>query len=327
MSLILIDGLEDTSSWAVTGTAAIAAARNGNGFCPAAGTNRLNFTIPAAAESDTVTVGFAFQASAGWSQSSPLILSSDAGATVHLTMLLQTNGTVTFTRSGSTVATIATVIPAGTWVYIEVQAKLHDTTGLIAVRYDGVQVLASTSLDTKNAGTKTTFDRVVIGGASAGSTFKFDDLYIMAGAGDTFLGDLSVETLYPNGNGAANQWIGSDGNSTDNYLLVDESGAPNIADYVASATSGHQDLYTMTNLVRTTGTILGVCHQAHAIKTDSGARQMKIVNRRAADNKSAALDLTTSFAPYHYTLVNDPETGAPFTIGNVNSLQSGVEVV
>jgi hypothetical protein len=142
------------------------------------------------------------------------------------------------------------------------------------------------------------------------------------------LGDIVVETLYPNGNGNANQWLGSDGDSTNNYLLVNETGAPVTTDYVADSVSGHQDMYTLTDLVHTTGTVLGVCHSAYAAKTDAvNARQIKLVNRRAADTKSVALDLTTTYTGYQYALAQDPETGAAWTIANVNSLQSGVEVV
>jgi hypothetical protein len=125
---------------------------------------------------------------------------------------------------------------------------------------------------------------------------------------------------------SANAWVGSDADSTNNYLLVDEVGAPVTTDYTGSPTSGAQDLYTLTDLTKS-GTIVGVCHQAYAAASDAGAKSFKIVNRRLADTKSAALTLSSTYAPFHYALTQDPETSAAFTVANVNALQSGVEVV
>jgi hypothetical protein len=125
---------------------------------------------------------------------------------------------------------------------------------------------------------------------------------------------------------AVNTWLGSDGDSTDNYLLVNETGVPNVSNNVTDSTSGRQDMYTLTDLVRS-GTVIGVCHSTYAAKSDSGSIQFKLVNRRSADNKSGAISPTTAYVGYQYVLENDPETSAAWTVANVNALQSGVEVV
>ena len=140
-------------------------------------------------------------------------------------------------------------------------------------------------MDTKNAGTKTVFDSVPVDRFDqhrSANAAIYDDFYLMTGSGDTPLGDIVIETLYPNGNGNANQFVGSDGDSTNNYLLVNETGAPVTSSYVADSTSGHQDMYALTDLVTSAGTVLGVCHSAYLAKTDAvNARQAKIVNRRS----------------------------------------------
>lgn len=58
-------------------------------------------------------------------------------------------------------------------------------------------------------------------------------------------GAESLVYLFPNGNGDNSAWAGSDGNSTDNFLLVDEV-PPNTTDYVESNTSGQIDEYELT---------------------------------------------------------------------------------
>lgn len=331
MGLILIEGFEDISAWTTSSSVTATGARHGNCLSLPNGNSSAYFRIPAAQESDTITIGFALKVAGnlGSFPASIMNLLSDATTTTHLQLTQDLTGALVVTRPGTALVTTASgLIISGVWNYIELQAKLHDTTGSITLRCNGVQVGAVTNVDTKNTGTKTGFDTVMFSSQSGGTpTISVDDCYIMTGAGDSFQGDCTVETLYPNGNGNANQWIGSDGDSVNNYLLVNESGTPNTSTYTGSPATGQQDMYTMGDLVATAGTILGVCHQAYAAKTDSGIKQFKIVNRRSSDTKSAALDLTQTFAPYHYCLAQDPETSAPWTIANVNALQSGVEVV
>ena len=330
MSLLLLDGFEDASSYTLNGTVTSGAGgRNDKGLqTSASAASTATFAYPTADQTDTLTVGFAvkFNTALPLAASNIIQFRSDGGVTTHTILVGSAAGGLRVERpSGNLLAASASsILTPGTWYYIEFQSKLHDTTGTVTVKLNGTTVASGSSLDTKNAGTKTVYDTVVLSG-NVQTVVIFDDLYITNDS--TFLGDLAVETLYPNGNGNANAWVGSDGNSTDNYLLVDEAGTPATADYTGSATAGQQDLYTLSNLVRTTGSVLGVCHQSYAAKSDSGAKQFKLVNRRATDNKSGALDLTTSFAPYHYALTNDPETGSAFTLANVNALQSGVEVV
>lgn len=329
MALILVDGFEDLSSWTLAGAATFTAtgARHGSAASLSGGTGVATYLIPTAQESATVTVGAAFKFSG--SSANLISLCSDASFTSHLDVFLNTSGGIDVKRGATVLASTAiSIMSNGVWKYIEFQATLSDTVGAFTLRMDGVQLLALSGQDTKNAGTKTTFDSVKVGctGGAGTPTTMVDDLYLMAGVGDSFLGDCTVETLYPNGNGNANVWVGSDADSTNNYLLVNEVGAPVTTSYTGSAVTGQQDMYTMTDLVATAGTILGVCHQAYAIKTDSGLKQLKLVNRRAADTKSAALDLTQTYAPFHYVLATDPEGGA-WTFANVNALQSGIEVV
>jgi hypothetical protein len=200
---------------------------------------------------------------------------------------------------------------------------MHDTLGTGTIRVNGVTVLGPlTGLDTKAAGTKTTTDTIKLGNGS-GLTISFDDLYLMTGTGDSFLGDCLVETLYPNGNGNANAWVGSDGDSTNNYLLVSEN-PPSISDYTGGSTSGQQDMYATGNPTLRTGLVLGVCHQS-VVGTSTNLTSFKQVNRRNSDTK-VTQTLQPTLAAYHWCLTTDPETGAAWTYSNLDSLQSGVEV-
>lgn len=58
-------------------------------------------------------------------------------------------------------------------------------------------------------------------------------------------GAESLVYLFPNGNGDNSDWGGSDGNNTDNYLLVNEI-PPDTATYVQDDTSGQIDDYELS---------------------------------------------------------------------------------
>lgn len=323
MTLVLLDGCEDTSSWTSVSGASIVSGRYQNCIRLATFSSiRHRLLLPY--EADTLTVGFAFKFTNALSAQQFLTLQSDNGGTDHMKVQLTAAGGLELLRGFTTVATaVPGTVQSALWYYLEFQSKLHDTTGTAILKLDGA-TLHNFSGDTKNAGTKTVYDQVSI--SSSSTAVDIDDLYIKVGT-DTFMGGITVETLYPNGNGDANAWIGSDGNSVDNYLLVDEAGAPNTADYTSTATVGAQDLYQLGNLVHTDGSIVGVCHSAHALRTDAlTAINVKLLNRRGATNAGTALPLGTTYRSYEHGLTVDPETGVAFTIADVNALQSGVEL-
>lgn len=325
MTLVLIDGCEDLSSWqTASGVSVVAAGRYQNCIRFGQFVTGLRHRLLLPYESDTITIGFAVKFTGPMSAFQFVTLQSDNGGTEHMKVQPSAAGGLDLLRGFTTVATgTAGTVVTGVWYYLEFQSKLADAGGTAILKLDGATI-HNFSGDTKNAGTKTVYDQIAIQASS--TTFDIDDLYIKVGT-DTFMGGITVETLYPNGNGDTNAWIGSDGNSVDNYLLVDETGTPNTADYTSTATVGAQDLYQLGNLVHTDGSIVGVCHSAHALRTDAlTAINVKLLNRRGATNAGTALPLGTTYRSYEHGLTVDPETGVAFTIADVNALQSGVEL-
>ena len=103
------------------------------------------------------------------------------------------NGQLSFTMGAAAIASSATgVIVLNTWHYVEVQVKLHDTTGSATVRVDGTSVITIPTVDTKNGGTKTVYDTVRLSAGAAGNTNQYDDLYLTMGAGAPFKGDITI---------------------------------------------------------------------------------------------------------------------------------------
>lgn len=339
MALIFCEGFDDgltfLGKWnSFTGvTVGAPYGRNNSGLRFTDESHFATRVFTAAQEHATMTVGFAFRrvGSANNLERSFLSLNSDNGVTAHVVLTLYDDGSnrIRVNRGTTVLATLTTSLLANQWYYIELKATLHDTTGAIEVRLNGQTLYQTTNIDTKNGGTKTVFDSISVSSGVLNGESHMDDLYVCNGAGstnNTFLGDLAIETLYPDGNGNSSLMTGSDGNQVDNYQLVDEA-APSTADYVVGASVGNKDTYAFGSLVRTTGPVKGVMVSSYANKTDSAARSVRNVARSGVTEASGPTNaLATTWIPYSNVFETDPNTSTDWTIASVNAAEFGVEV-
>lgn len=257
------------------------------------------------------------------------------GATIHIAISLNSSGQIEIRRGagGTLLATGTAVLVANTYYHVEVKATIHDTTGSVQVRVNGTPD-ASYSGDTRNAGTTGLLDRfaqVTPYGGSTGNGFAYlDDFVLMDTSGavnNDFKGDCRVEALFPNGNGNSSMLVGSDGNSTDNYALVDENPPNSDTDYVESSTVGDKDTYAYSNITSTIGVVHGVQILPFAKKTDAGSRSIAAVARSAGvEAMSADLPLTAAYQYLPAIVQSDPAVAGPWTIAAVNAAEFGVAV-
>lgn len=262
---------------------------------------------------------------------------SDAGATTHITIQYDQAGTIRVYR-GTTAGTLlgssaSPVFIDATLHYVEATVTLSDTVGVIEVKVDGVVVITLTSQDTKNAGTKTVFDRVVFGrGASAGNRHMIDDCYIVRvdGSGvNTYMDAPRIYGVTPNADGSSSQFVGSDGNSVNNYLLVDEV-PPSLTDYVEDSTSGHRDLYNISSVAwATSDTPQGVRLGSIVQNTDASTRNIKLgVKSGGTVNMGAGQSIGVGSATrLGRVLPLNPVTATGWTQADIDALEIGVEVV
>lgn len=344
MTLIALESFDNIATadlaakgWSITGTPAVSGlvARTGPSALQVNANNEfVRRAVAASEEHATFIVGSALHvATPATGEVSVVALRSDAGATSHITLSMSSSGGLSVRRGnhGDVVIGAAGTLATGTWYFIELKVTLSDTVGTIDVRVNGASTLSLTGQDTKNLGTKTVFDTVLLGNTSTGApTMYYDDVYVVNGAGtvnNNFLGDLRVRSLAPSGNGTSSQLLGSDGNSIDNYLLVDDP-TPDTADYVGSATLDQKDTYAFTDLPDTSGQVLGVQVNALATKTDTGARNLALVTRSGVtdyDSPDAALTNGSNLFVQHLREL-DPATAAAWTRAAVNAAEFGVKV-
>lgn len=283
------------------------------------------------APSATVVVGFAFKATSFYYICT---LRSDGGSTEQLSLGMTMGNNLELRRGSPTAGTIlgtsAGSLTIGVWHYIEIKATVADAGGTCEVRVDGVTQINFTG-DTRNGGTSASVDVLRFNAIStAGGVRNIDDLYICDATGSAnndFLGDIKIETLYPNGNGTNSQLTGSDGNQVDNYLLVDEAGTPATADYVTSGTVGQKDTYAFSNLVTSTGPVKGVQINNYANKTDAGSRSIKALAVSGGSTATGAIKpLQTTYNAHLQVQETDPNGGGAWTIAAINNAEFGVEV-
>lgn len=281
----------------------------------------------------TWTVGFALSINQSITASSAKIVSLLDAGTNQCDLRINSDLTLSVTRNGTVLGTSVATVSTSGFNSIEFKVTISDAAGAYEVRINGSNVLSGSSADTKNTANATA-NTVRLGTDGAllvsGSVVTYEDLYINDGTGSTnnsFLGDVRVDCYMPSGNGNSSQLTGSDGNSTDNYLLVDEASQNGDTDYVQSATSGQKDTYAITDMSHTPTSIFGAQINMVAKKDDSGTRSICAVTRSGgSDTDGATQALSTSYSCYREIRETDPNTSAAWTRTNLNSAEFGVKV-
>lgn len=253
------------------------------------------------------------------------------GATQHVSVNVKSDGAIEVKRgaaSGTLLGTSAAgVISANTFHFIEARVTVDNATGAFEIQVDGVSVLSASSQDTQNGGVAGITNIGIIGQTA---NTVFDDVYIcdtLGGVNDDFLGDVRCDCYFPSGNGNSSGLTGSDADSTDNYLLVDETAPDADTTYVESDTATTKDTYDFPAMSHTPATINAVQVVATAKKDDAGARSITTVTRSGgADYDGATEALTTAYLAYSQIKETDPNTAALWTKTNFGNAEFGVKV-
>lgn len=245
--------------------------------------------------------------------------------TVH--MLLYWNGNDLQARRGdnTVLGTVSGVKPPnGSGLDISAWVDIHDSTGAVKIWLNGVLELDLSGIDTRNGGTTGLIDTVEIGN---GSTVFCDDVVLATATAfsDAVCLSQQVVTRFPNANGNYSNLTGSDGNSTDNYLLVDEA-TPSATDYAGSSTPGHKDSYPFAD-VGLTGQVSAIAVVTNALKSGTEAIAYRPFLRRAGiDGPGTDVTLSTSMAYKDEIFQLDPTDSSALTVAKVDAMEMGFEV-
>lgn len=216
-----------------------------------------------------------------------------------------------------------------TWYVLEVHVLIANTNGNIAVRIDNVSDASFTG-DTQ-PGTPSTIARLVFN-SNINYTY-FDDIAInntLGTSDNSWAGDGRIVLMLPNANGDVSQLTGSDGNSVDNYLNVDEVPHDSDTTYNESSTAGQYDLYNLQNpSLGSSPTILRVWVEARVRELTAAGDSVQLgIKTNAVEYWSSNIPTSTSYAALVGTdYTTNPNTGSAWTTTQLDALQAGIKVV
>ena len=262
-------------------------------------------------------------------------------STTQCSLLLNLDGTVSIVRGTATAvaggkSTFSMKIKR--YYHIEVKVTIANSIGAntAVVRINEKIVLTVDAGEDLQSTANATADIIRIDGLSSQET-NIDDLYVFDGTdgggteptNDDFAGDMKIGAHWPSGNGATSDFLGSDVDSVDNYLLVDEALTDDDTTYVESSTIGHIDLYAFDDLAETPIEIKAIQINSVVRKDDAGAKTVRAVIRPTStnfvgDSKSPQDGVYSNEIEI---LNEDPETEAAWTEAGFNATEFGLEIV
>lgn len=276
---------------------------------------------PALTTDDTIIVGFAFKItdlasyrlaklSYGDNNYFDIIISGTE-------LVLKRHTTILATTSGLNLV-------VGTWRWLEIKVKCHDTTGTYELKIDGSTVLSDTGVDT--ADSCSYYSKVRLGYTSSALDVVYDDFFICDSTGSTnndFLGDSYIVAIYPDGDGNSSQFTPSAG---DNYTCVDEEVIDYDTTYVESDTTGHLDLYTYESI--SAQDILGIQINMTCKETNAESFGIKTVTRiGSTDYTDSELTIgSTDYVNKRQIKETSPATSVAWTSSEITGAEFGVEV-
>jgi hypothetical protein len=329
MARILTEGFELQDmvgfSTSTIGSISTSVKRSGNASLTLAGGKDLTYSFPASYSEFYIRAGIYLNTINGlsirWYKNSVELGS----------IRTDTSGSILiYTSTGTLRATGTTPLSTGIWYLIEIKVLINDTTGSIEVKLDGASEV-SFSGDTK-PGTDTDANVMKFYGLTSNG-FNLDDVALndtSGGADNSWCGDGKIIMLIPNGNGDASGLTGSDGNSTDNYLLVDEAPSDDDTTYVEGTVVDTEDLYALSNMTVSGITIKRVWVAARAKDTVASGREISLNIKPSGGTTQlgtsvALLDSYTKNILGDYYTTN-PVTTSAWQISELDSLQAGVRI-
>ncbi len=235
-----------------------------------------------------------------------------------------------YTSTGTLVASGIVPLLASTMYLFELHYKIADSGGIYDLKINGMPETGATYTGDTKPTAATTVDTMVCT-CVTGNT-HFDDMAfndVSGSVDNSWCGDGHIYGQVVNGNGDSSQLTGSDGNSTDNYLLVDEIPSNSDTDYVSGATVGFKDLYAVTNLsgIVTGSTISRVIVEARTKELAAESDTIQLgVKSGGTEAWSSDIIIGLTYGRQAAEFLVDPSTSAAWTLANFDSIQAGVKL-
>lgn len=273
----------------------------------------------------TFYFGLAFSMEYG-DGSGPTIVLGDGNST-QIDVRFNADASISVTRNG----TVLDTTPAGTFTfkffhYLEMKVVISDTDGEIILKVDGQTHISRSSLDTQNTlHPYITRFRLQPFPNQGAYNIKFDDIYFLDALGTTnnnFLGEVRVQTNYPNANGDVNNFTSY--GASNNWQCVNQIISDDDATYSASGHIGDKDLYRIQPF-NFTGAIFGVQASITYRKDDVGVRTIApLVRIGTTDFEGNQFVCGSDYKIASKIWETNPFDDSSWTISGVNNAEFGV---
>lgn len=220
------------------------------------------------------------------------------------------------------------------WVPIGIDMYCHDSSGYVRIWYNGVMVM-DISGDTFDSEDEINMFTI--------SPF-WNSAYIESVNGDMYVDDVSIwdtsgesvsatppemkkyHWVTPDGNGNYDDWVGSDANSVDNYLHVDDIPPDDDTSYIESSTPAERDSYTMTS-VDVGGETIDAVIPVIVAKIGGGVDTLQpFIREDGTDDDGSAVNVGTAYATMEHERFTTEPGGGAWDEAQVNAMEIGVLV-
>jgi hypothetical protein len=237
-------------------------------------------------------------------------------------------------RAGATTVATVTDTPFSTnnvWHHLAIDVKIHASTGWIYLYRDGVVVASWNGQTTQGAAN---INRLNIDTESSSNIWNtapyFDNFYWDDTTGES--APLAPPAYYfhpvfANGNGNYSQWTGSDSDSTNNYLHVDDTTPDGDTTYVRSVATGERDSYSVSDYTIPPGQTATAVIPFTVIKNEAsgGTLNTALFTRvSSVDQDSTAVASTTAYQMQWSRQTTKPGGGS-WDQSSINSMEVGIK--
>ncbi len=260
----------------------------------------------------------------------PMFAVIESISTTHVTIGINADGTISAyrgTTSGTLLGTSTLTIAPDRYYVAQVKVKVHDTTGTVDVRFDGVSYISLTGQDTKNGGSN--WNQVALQAYLSGSNLvTFADFCLWQGDAADGWPSLTLRVLtgrpVPDSTAAGAHAAFAPNPGTDHGANVDDVTPDDDATYNSSATPGDRDSYRYDTLPISGATVVALAVVPYVKQTDAGVRTGKSFVRVAGtdyDHPHAIDPITTGYEYVEQQIWElNPATSAAWLESEVNAV-------
>lgn len=296
--------------------------------------NEWNGAFKTITPTNEVVVGFAMRVDGG-SFEHPFLMFMD-GNDVQCSLWIDPDTTTIIVRTArgtaltdSPLGDTGFVPPYTLWFYLEVKMQIGNPGGF-EIRVNGTTVLTVGGVQTQQTG-NSTVNRIALAGLNQfNNNFYVDDFFIVDTQDATgtvdFIGEVRVQTKYPDADGFQNDFLRSQGSVNATNVNTVPIGYVENGKYNYSGTVGAKDLYSIANFT-VSGQIFAVQENISFRKDDVGNRNICPLLRTASTEFEGAS--VPCYSDYTWTgkvWEENPTTALPWTLTDLNLAEFGIKI-